>query len=557
MEENNINKCKILVVDDEEVIRELLIRTLESKGFNVETVENGLIALEKIKTNVFDVLITDLKMPKINGIDVLKEIKKSNPFTEVIIITGYPTIEAAVEAMRIGAADFISKPFDLETIHSIIKRILEKQKVGINYLKLSELEALLNIYNALIVTNDLEYMLESVLDAALEITKSKRGSILLLEKETQELRIKAARGLSQEIIDTTRIKIGEGLSGKVAQEGVLLSTDDIERDTTAKIQSGLSRYESEPFVSIPIKRHSQKDVLGVINLTNRISKEKFTARELVLLTVVAGHLAVIIENSNLYNYLQDNLKDLKQTVEELKTTQTQLIQSEKLAALGRFASGVAHEVKNPLGIILGGMEYLEFKMPDAKEEAKIAMQKIKESTLRADVIVQNLLKLSRPSELKTEKMNPEDLIKETMSLFKFTELKNNIKIATDFTQGQILVDVDKNQMQQVLFNVLMNAVEAMQKGGEIKIKVYRAVTTEIPSQKEYCVIEISDTGEGIAKENLAKMFEPFFTTKKERKGNGLGLSISKMIVERHNGSLTIESEPGKGAEVKIVLPAAN
>ncbi len=557
MEENNTNKCKILVVDDEEVIRELLIRILESKGFNVETVENGLIALEKIKTNVFDVLITDLKMPKINGIDVLKEIKKSNPFTEVIIITGYPTIEAAVEAMRIGAADFISKPFDLETIHSIIKRILEKQKVGINYLKLSELEALLNIYNALIVTNDLEYMLGSVLDAALEITKSKRGSILLLEKETQELRIKAARGLSQEIIDTTRIKIGEGISGKVAQEGVLLSTDDIEMDTTAKIQSGLSRYESEPFVSIPIRRHSQKDVLGVINLTNRISKEKFTARELVLLTIVAGHVAVIIENSNLYNNLQDNLKDLKQKVEELNSTQTQLIQSEKLAALGRFASGVAHEVKNPLGIILGGMEYLESKMPDIKEEIKIAMQKIKESTLRADAIVQNLLKLSRPSELKTEKIKPEDLIKETMFLFKFTELKNNIKIVTDFSQEQIFVEVDKNQIQQVLFNILMNAVEAMQNGGEIKIKVYRAVTTEISSQKEYCVIEITDTGGGITKENLAKMFEPFFTTKKDRKGNGLGLSISKMIVERHNGSLTIESEPGKGTNVKIVLPAAN
>jgi len=239
---------------------------------------------------------------------------------------------------------------------------------------------------------------------------------------------------------------------------------------------------------------------------------------------------------------------------KLKETQQELIQSEKLAALGRFSSGIAHEIKNPLGIILGGSEFIEMKLSRADSDVKTAINKIKESTFRANTIVQDLLKFARPSALKTEKIKPKDLINETLSLLKYRAPLIDIKIQTHFAKEKLHIEVDKNQMQQVLFNLLMNAIEAMPKGGAIIIKTYKMALSESSLAKRLCVIEIMDTGEGIPKKNLQKIFEPFFSTKKERKGTGLGLSMAKMIVNNNNGDLVIESKPGKRTTAKIVLP---
>lgn len=239
---------------------------------------------------------------------------------------------------------------------------------------------------------------------------------------------------------------------------------------------------------------------------------------------------------------------------KLKKTQQELIQSEKLAALGRFSSGIAHEIKNPLGIILGGSELLEMKLSKADSDVKTAINKIKESTFRANTIVQDLLKFARPSALKTERIRPNDLISETLSLFKYRTPLIDIKIETHFEKDKMFIEVDKNQMQQVFFNLFMNAIEAMPKGGAIIIKTYKMALSESSLTKRFCVIEIMDTGHGISKRDLQRIFEPFFSTKRERKGTGLGLSTAKMIVNSHKGDLVIDSKPGKGTTVKIILP---
>jgi len=247
-------------------------------------------------------------------------------------------------------------------------------------------------------------------------------------------------------------------------------------------------------------------------------------------------------------------QELSQASAKLREVQYGLIQSEKLAALGRFSSGIAHEVKNPLGIILGGTEYLERKLQTKDEDVKIALKKIKESTLRADTIVCDLVKFAMPSEIKTEKVMPQELIDDTISLLKYRSSLVNVEMTTDFAKEVIYIDIDKNQMQQVFFNVFVNALDAMPKGGNIEVKTYKASGGEFSRTGKVCVIEIIDSGEGIAKENISRLFEPFFTTKRDKKGTGLGLAMSKTIVENNRGSLFVESELGKGATVRIVLP---
>ncbi|MCF7874528.1 MAG: hypothetical protein K9L87_02225 [Candidatus Omnitrophica bacterium] len=247
-------------------------------------------------------------------------------------------------------------------------------------------------------------------------------------------------------------------------------------------------------------------------------------------------------------------KVLKEAYSKLKKAQSNLVQSEKLAALGRFASGIAHEVKNPLGVILGGVEFLQRKIVNSDKSIVMALEKIKGSTLRANKIVQNLLTFSKPSARKNEVIDLKKLIEETLSLLGYKVSLVNIKIVNEvkhFSQGVI---GDKNQIQQVLFNLFLNAIEAMPKGGKLKVKAYKASSPKELKGKNSCVVEITDTGEGIPEQNLAKIFEPFFTTKRDSKGTGLGLAMCKMIVENNQGKLSIKSKLHKGAKAEIFLP---
>lgn len=247
-------------------------------------------------------------------------------------------------------------------------------------------------------------------------------------------------------------------------------------------------------------------------------------------------------------------QELEEAYSKLKEAQQELVQSEKLAALGRFSSGVAHEVKNPLGVILGGIEFLEKKISPGDAVVETAIKKIKESTLRADAIVRNLLKFAMPSEAKKVILKPRQLITDTLALLKYRVSLTNIDIKTDFSKADIYIEVDKNQLGQVIFNLLINAIEAIHKKGKIKIKTHKTIREDFSKTRPVCVMEITDNGEGVSRENLSKLFEPFFTTKRDKRGTGLGLSMSKMIVENHKGSLTIESESGKGTTVRIILP---
>jgi len=279
-------------------------------------------------------------------------------------------------------------------------------------------------------------------------------------------------------------------------------------------------YKNEPVLGV-----EDKKFLGIIASTIGVEEERIKANE-----------------------------ELSQATAKLSQAQYGLVQSEKLAALGRFSSGIAHEVKNPLGIILGGTEYLERKLQTKDEDVKTALKKIKESTLRADNIVRNLVKFAMPSEIKTEKVTPQELINDTISLLKYRSSLVDVEITTEFAKKDIHIDIDKNQMQQVLFNIFVNAFEAMPKGGDIKVKTYHALGEEFSKDGAVCIIEVVDTGEGIAKESIPRLFEPFFTTKRDRKGTGLGLAMSKAIVDNNHGLLVVDSELGKGTTVKVVLP---
>jgi PAS domain S-box-containing protein len=260
--------------------------------------------------------------------------------------------------------------------------------------------------------------------------------------------------------------------------------------------------------------------------------------------------------------------ELKKTLNRLKETQNQLIQNEKMAALGRLASGLAHQIRNPLEIIIMGVEFVANTLPNKDKNLKKAIEKIIQAADRTNNIITNFLRFSRKSELVFKAVDANLLIDETVNLVEHRINLNRIKIRRNYAEESMKVDADKGMLQQVFVNLLNNAIDAMPNGGEIRINVKSKKAKKIEERIGYrdndyfkigeimTVIEIEDTGEGIADDKLPKVFEPFFTTKDVDKGTGLGLSLAHLIIDRHRGTIGVESTVDKGTKFIIKLQNA-
>ncbi len=259
--------------------------------------------------------------------------------------------------------------------------------------------------------------------------------------------------------------------------------------------------------------------------------------------------------------------NLQKAYTKLKETQSQLIHAEKMEAVGRMASGVAHEVKNPLGIILQGINYFEDKLPSTQKDNQEMLQMMKNSIKRADSIVRALLDFSRMEELRIKPEDINSILESSMLLMQHKIMLENIEVIKDFGKDLPKVLADKGKIEQVFVNIFSNAIHAMPKGGKLFIRTYRKQLKEIRFRvgrrktdgdyfvpKEFAVIaEIEDTGVGIPEDVSRKIFDPFFTTKKTNEGTGLGLSIVNKIMDVHRGFVDVKSKTGKGTIVIIAL----
>ncbi len=252
-------------------------------------------------------------------------------------------------------------------------------------------------------------------------------------------------------------------------------------------------------------------------------------------------------------FTQTLINSRKDALEEKERTQKQLIQSEKLAALGIVAAGIAHEVKNPLAIIIQGVEYLRTSVDSDIHMADI-VERIKKSAFRADSIIKGLLSFTRQMPIQTEQMEIAPIIEETLSFIDHQLKSKHIKLVKQFSPGLPKVTVDINQIKQVFLNLLLNSIDAIQDRGTITIS---AEKVEIAPGENHLQITLADTGCGIPKDIIEKVFDPFYTTKDSSGNAGLGLSIAKGIIDKHHGTIKIESESEGGTCVIIALPASD
>jgi len=238
--------------------------------------------------------------------------------------------------------------------------------------------------------------------------------------------------------------------------------------------------------------------------------------------------------------------EVTRRTEALKAAQMELIQAAKMESVGRLAAGVAHEVKNPLAVILSGLDYLAGRLAAADREGAGILEDMRAAVRKADVVVRGLLDFSvmRDLEIQPESLNR--VIEESLRLVKHELDKGHVQLVQELDPDLPRVPLDRQKVEQVFVNVLLNAVQAMPSGGKLTVRTRRADGA--------VAAEVDDTGPGIPEEKLSRVFDPFFTTKPVGQGTGLGLTVVRRIVELHGGEITLSNRPGGGARATLIFP---
>ena len=252
------------------------------------------------------------------------------------------------------------------------------------------------------------------------------------------------------------------------------------------------------------------------------------------------------ELADTFNSMASSLKKRDEKLKEF--ARNKIMQSERLAVIGQLAAGVAHEMNNPLtGIVT--YSHLLLERADVRDSTKEFLRKIATQADRCRGIVRGLLDFSRPKKPDKRSCNLNLVLQECVSLVENQSLFHNIKVEKNFQRNLPLVVADPSLIQQVFMNLIINAAEAMDGNGRMDL------TTRLEPDGEFVEILFADSGHGISEENQERIFDPFFTTKEVGHGTGLGLAISFGIVKEHEGTIAVESEPGKGATFTVRLPA--
>ena len=274
------------------------------------------------------------------------------------------------------------------------------------------------------------------------------------------------------------------------------------------------------------------------------------ARNMEIIIVATGCLAIILATIFITHATVSRLEEADREMDKLNA---QLIQSDKLAALGKMAAGIAHEINNPLAVIgekAGWMKDLladeEFQHSPAFQEYRTSVDKIEEHVERARKITHNMLGFARRMEPRLDDVDINRTIDQVIDFLENHARTNNIEIQTDFQDNIPVIASDQSQLQQVFLNLLTNAIDAIEKNGLIEIKTHQ--------RNNLIEVTVKDDGPGIPKEQQNRIFDPFFTTKISGKGTGLGLSVSHSIIEKMGGSITFESNEKKGTTFTVTLP---
>jgi len=507
---------KVVLIDDEQDIRDVVSLTLRDAGYEVFTAEDGKTGLNLCMTKNPQIVITDIRMPGMNGLKVLEILKDKSPDIEVIVVTAFGEIDFAIRALHLDASDFIHKPINDEALHLAMKRAS-------------------NRYTS---------------------RKQIKDYTALLEKEKTET--------AQELMRTISFKTNliessmDGILGCDERGDLIIFNKGMEQMLGFSKGEALHRMSFEQFFqpgeAIRLKEELASDKYG--------GKDRISFFETTLLGSAGRRIPVQVSAISLFDNGKENglvcffrdLREIRKLEREVED-QARILHQDKMMALGKLAASMVHEINNPLAGILNYsrlmIRILNRGTPTGEQLQKFQryLELIESETNRCSQIVSSLLTFSRKSPPSFGEVRTDELLHRCIILSQHKLELNNIRFSSHISADIPPVRGDFNQLQQCVINLIFNAIDAMPEGGTLTFSASH------DKSGKTVIISVKDTGTGIPEENLPRIFEPFFTTKNKEYGVGLGLSTVYGIMERHNGRVKVESRAGEGSTFSLELPS--
>lgn len=541
---------KLLVVDDEEIILSVATDVLEGEGYIIKTETNPLEALKRVSEESFDFVLTDINMPEMNGLEMVKQIKKIDANIGAIFMTGYANLETAKEAIKTGAYDYIMKPFELVELRAAVTKAVEKRREEMSKTEGARLDRLSDLVEVLYTVGDKKSLLRLSLGLALINSGLTTGFITCWESKSGALDLV----WTDNVRESDFREMSAILSTDVAKDcfnfNTPLRTGDLaEHPFVNKLQhivpesNSLIRYFDPEIGSTTLKVMRRDEFLMVLCIQNESSQALFADGDLKLLNLVLNMAMVVVENVLL-------LSESQAALAELATIHDQIVNLERVATQGIMSAEIGHELNNYLNIVQSNFELLKLKANITNsDDVDKYIRGINESL---DQMTRFTIGLVDSAKLKSEKtkFDLDDLIEDIVAFLSPQKKYGMVKLIHNKSGNLPKMTADAQQLQQLFYNLLNNAAESFPEDFEGQRQI--TITTQLSGSD--VKIDVVDNGSGIPESLQKTMFSDRFTTKTS--GHGFGLLVCKKVVESHNGHISVESTEGEGTVFHITFPTS-
>jgi signal transduction histidine kinase/DNA-binding response OmpR family regulator len=523
-------KSKILVVDDEPNVLLTVQAILEREGYDVDALHDPAAALQAIRTRQYDLVLTDLKMPGVDGLAVLAEVRKSSPSTVTVMMTGYGSVDSALEALQLGAYEYLMKPTEVAELKLAVKRSLERKR-------LSEIDTLYTVGRTISSSLDPNSIVDEVSSAARRVLHVAQASLLTLSGD-----LTGNPGLDPSTTELYRLMADPEVLTRLTRGVIITSADALPAAESWAIPAGVRSYCLVPGVS--------QGCLGCVLCAHNGEKEyDFHASAQRFLSALATQTAMALQNATLVAELRRNNQDLE-------GANTALRELDRLKS--QFLSVATHELRTPLTVILGYNSMLAESLQDRlNTEEQDTLREAVEACRRLIRLVNSMLDISQIESggmrMKFTRADLPQIISGTVTLFQHDVRARGLTLKVDVPSRLPRMLMDAERIHQVLINLVGNALKFTPQGGTITVSLqYAAEAQEVR-------MTVADSGIGIAPRDQALIFDEFAQIRRQnelrhREGAGLGLAISKRIVQAHDGRIEVSSRLGYGSTFTVILP---
>lgn len=516
---------KVLIVDDEEGITLFCQRVLTKEQF-IPIISNlPQKALELLQRELFDVLLVDVRMPEMDGFTLMREARKIQEDLAVVIMTGYGTIDTAINALQHGAEGLLLKPFSGKELVNSIQRAIEDRVRRIDSIRLRTLEPIIAVAEKIHGLRDQEQVILSLVNTIAEMMRDQSAYVLV---QDHNLASWSVWGYAGEAGNTQ----WDFLNSIDMSAGGIYSIDDRENKCLKPIRDFLANHHLQSILIIPWQVNEEQCALIV---SRTAESPNFRQVDADMYHLLVRHAALALENTRLF-------MDLREQIRQVEQSRQALIQAEKMAAIGRLTASIAHEINNPLQSMQNCLDLADrSELEEATRHEYLELARTELDRLMHTV--KRMLDFYRPGKQIRQRVNINTVTQRVLKLLEKQIQKRDIEVLLDLSDTLPPVLVVENQIQQVLFNLVLNALDAMGREGKLTIS-----TTK---NNDNIYIDVQDTGPGIPEEQRERIFEPFVSTKED--GLGLGLAVSYGIITAHGGTIEL-IDGNSGAHFRITLP---